>query len=103
MQYSSPHTITWKSSDGVESHPDSGIHPHGQIMDCSRGKSPACTFSLPYPAPSVGSWQVFCKSCRHLQNINANGRNDDPKSYRVECGKIKESSVVIKRQMELSI
>ena len=102
MQFNSPHKLTWKPTAG-EMYPDRGVFPNGQEMDLSRGIEPACTFVLPYPANGYGYWQLYCKSCKHSQSIAANGRVDDPKSYKVDCRPIKEVKIEAKRQLELAI
>ena len=46
-------------------------------------------------------YQVFCKSCRHMQNITMTGMPGDFTVYKVDCGKVRAVKVVENRQLEL--
>ena len=61
-------------------------YPEGIDVDvCLFGGAPACSFTLPYPAPECGHWDVVCTACRARTLVSAAGRPDDPRSVKVPC------------------
>lgn len=91
-------TLSWKPLEGSPPYPD---RLGNSVMDLSRGVTPACEFPLP-AASGYGVCQVFCTSCRHLQNVVLTGRAGDPAIYKVECRKV-AVRVEKKLQLELAV
>ena len=92
------YTLKWTPLEGDPPYANSPAN--NNIMDVSRGIAPACQFPLP-AAPGYGMYQVFCKSCRHMQNITMTGMPGDFTVYKVDCGKVRAVKVVENRQLEL--
>jgi hypothetical protein len=95
------YSIKFKPLDGEPSFPD--IPCQNKLYDVSRGAVNACEFPLP-KAESYGILQVFCKNCRHLNNIMMTGGEGDFSAYRAECGKIRQAVTQNNnRQLELAV
>jgi hypothetical protein len=62
-------------------------YPDGIDIDISGRAMLSCVVKLPYPAPRVGMYQVWCKTCGFSAGVTAAGRPDDPRSVRVPCKK----------------
>lgn len=73
------------SGRGKAQCPPNPNFPSGIAIDGSDPGKPACLFTLPYPAPECGCWEVRCQTCGMSLAITAAGRPDDPVSVRVSC------------------
>lgn len=94
------YTITWKALPGDPPFPDK---PRKNTkFDVSHGAKNTCEFPLPAP-DSYGIMQVFCKKCRHLNNIVMTGRSGDYTVYKVDCGKVRTVKSNENKQLELMI
>jgi hypothetical protein len=60
-------------------------YPDGKALDIARGRLPACSLDLPYPAQGHGMWEIFCALCGLKIGVTASGRPDDPRSVRFAC------------------
>jgi hypothetical protein len=60
-------------------------YPTGTDLDMSKGKQPACTARLPYPAKRCGWYVIICKHCGTDALISTAGRADDPRSAKLPC------------------
>jgi len=60
-------------------------YPEGIDVDVSLGSEPACSTTLPYPAPECGVYIVECKLCRLRIAISSVGRPDDPRTLKMAC------------------
>jgi hypothetical protein len=66
-------------------------YPDGMDIDIAGEASMSCWVFLPYPAPRIGVYQVWCKSCGLSVGVTTAGRADDPRSVRVACKKARET------------
>lgn len=62
--------------------------PEGVVLkaDVPEG-TPTCSFTLPYPAPECGWFDVHCEQCGQSILVSAAGRPDDPTAVILPCGK----------------
>jgi hypothetical protein len=66
-------------------------YPDGIDVDISGKALNTCIIFLPYPAPRVGVYQIWCKSCGLAVGVAVTGRADDPRSVRIRCKKARET------------
>ena len=78
-------TVTWDDHGREPKCPPDPAYPHGRDVFMPPGGVPACSATLPYPAPRCGLWFVRCGKCGISVGITAAGRPDDPRSIRVPC------------------
>jgi hypothetical protein len=65
-------------------------YPAGIDLDVSKGRTPACTVILPYPAKRCGHYEIVCSECKFSAAITTAGRPDDPRSVKLPCAKAAE-------------
>lgn len=94
------HTLKWTPLEGDP--PYINNPKQNNVIDVSCGATPSCQFPIP-AAPGYGIYQVFCKTCRHMQNLVMTGLPGDTVAYKVECRKVRAVQVVECVQMEMSL
>lgn len=62
-------------------------HPNGVAIDRTEPGEQGLTIPLTYPAPRPGVWQIRCTTCGKSTICTARGLSDDPRSYRMGCGR----------------
>lgn len=81
----SKHSLAWqwRSLEPAKCAPDENF-PFGKAADISLGAK-SCTLELPYPAPGVGTWIIYCAECGFSLGVTAAGRADDPTKITFAC------------------
>ena len=77
--------IVWEDHHRDPQCPSNPDYPNGIDIDVSRGREPACTALLPYPAKGCGLYIIHCRMCNINIAVTTAGRPDDPRSVRVSC------------------
>lgn len=44
-----------------------------------------CCTNVPYPAPRVGAYNIFCNKCKLRVAVTVAGRPDDPRTVTMPC------------------
>jgi hypothetical protein len=78
-------TVDWIDSGHEPQLPPDPLFPNGRTIDISKGGSPTCTVSLPYPAKRCGQFLIICSGCGTRTMLSTAGRPDDPRSLRMPC------------------
>jgi hypothetical protein len=83
--------VTWKALDlPAPATPDSTapivVVGNGTALDYSGGFEPSCQIELvPYPAPGVGAFTIYCTDCKLRLTVMTQGVTTDPMSMIVAC------------------
>jgi hypothetical protein len=83
--------VTWNALDLPAPTPPDGTAPivvqgNGVALDYSQGFEPSCQVELvPYPAPGVGAFTVYCTDCKLRLTVMTQGVTTDPMSITVAC------------------
>ena len=80
--------IKWKDFFREPQNDPDPNFPQGMKIDASRGRQPACTVNLPYPAKRCGAYELKCRKCKFTLRISTAGRADDPRQVTVACRRI---------------
>ncbi len=74
----------WRSLEPAKCEPDENF-PFGKAADMSMGAAEKCSVNVPYPAPGVGTWIIYCAKCEMSVGVTAAGRPDDPTKITFAC------------------